>query len=411
VSIALDDRLAIAVVMDGMVDYGGQHGQATAIAVELARRCHQVAYLSRWPIARRSERAAALVDAGVAVLAPYWSDAPVARIHPGRYNVLLVRRRLEAAWRERALRRSGSERDLAIRADDANRVAVRMLRRWKICRAPSTRLVLHVLSRPSAEAVPRLRELGAPIVFSEFGELALYGLDGASAEPLAVDGYTTDSPDRVRELARLEGVNVALIPCMAGFGQPPTAIPDRATSFVVVNRLADYKRTEVAMHAVARDDFELHIHGGGPEEGRLRELVAQLGLEQRVRLHGFSPREHVLDGLDSAHAFISCSRLDGTPMAVLEAMSRGRAIVAYPLDGIRFLVRDGVEGLYFDGTPDGLAAALRRLAGEAGLAARLGRAGRERWERQFAPAILASEYERLYHGVLARRADEGGGSA
>src|SRR5207248_11455694 len=143
------------------------------------------------------------------------------------------------------------------------------------------------------------------------------------------------------------------------------------------------------------------VYGDGPEEPALRALVAELGAEQLVRMHGRVDGTTLRAGLDDSHAYVSCSRLDGTPMSVMEAMSRGRAVVAHPIAGIRTLVDDGVEGLYFDGTASALASALGRLAREPGLAAGLGRAARRRWEREFASSALVARYEAVYRAALS----------
>ena len=398
-------RLAIAVVMDGVEDEGGQHGQAVRIAVEMAGRGHTVCYLSRWPVSRKRERVAMLLDAGVEVLTPRWVDHRRRFLRPTRDDRARARRVLLAAWRERALPSrklllTPSMREQAGR--DFGRIAGRMLSSWRDRRAAGLSLVTHVISRPSSSVLPELRDLGAPIVFSEFGGLELYGLDVGAARRLDVDAYTTDSPDSAGELEAIEHASVSVIPCIAGFEEPAAAVPDEAARFVVANRLVDYKRTDVAVRAVTAGDCELDVYGDGPESAALRALVAELGTTGRVRLHGAVDSAAVRAGLDASHGYISCSRLDGTPMSVLEAMSRGRAIVAYPLTGIRTLVDDGVEGLYFDGSPEALTSALDRLAREPGLAAALGRAARGRWERDFAPHVLGARYEEVYRAAISR---------
>jgi glycosyltransferase involved in cell wall biosynthesis len=173
---------------------------------------------------------------------------------------------------------------------------------------------------------------------------------------------------------------------------------------VLTNRLVDSKRTDVAVRAAALAGVELDIIGSGPEEDQLRRLIQELGLEERVRLHGLGVRSQIQEALDAAGGFVLCSLplIDGTPMAVLEAMSRARPVIAFPMEGILALIRDGVEGLHFDGSPESLAAALRRLSTEPGLATALGQAARGRWERDFVPAALARRYDAIYREVLGR---------
>ena len=397
-------RLAIAVVMDGVEDEGGQHGQAVRIAVEMAGRGHSVCYLSRWPVSRRRERVAMLLDAGIDVLTPRWVDTR-RFLRPSRDDRARARRLLTAAWRERAfpsrsLLLTPSMREQAGR--DFGRIARQLLSQWRASQSEKLPFLIHVISRPSSAVLPELRGFGAPVVFSEFGRLELYGLDVGVAPRLNVDAYTTDSPDSAGELEAIEQASVSVVACIAGFEEPVSVPPDHAARFVVANRLVDYKRTDVAVRAVAAGGWELDVYGDGPESSALRALVAESDAEDRVRLHGAVGSVTVRAALDASHAYISCSRLDGTPMSVLEAMSRGRAIVAHPLTGIRTLVHDGVEGLYFDGSPEALTSALGRLAREPGLAAALGRAARGRWERDFAPSVLGARYEEIYKTAISR---------
>lgn len=402
-------RLAIAIVMDGVEDEGGQHGQAVRIAVEMARLGHRVCYVSRWPVSRRRERVTALLEAGVDVLTPRWVDHRPWRLLPTPDDRARLRRLLSVAWQQRALPARALLLEPSVReqaARDFGRLAGELLRRWQERNTIDRRLVVHVIARPSAPLLPELRALGAPIVFSEFGRLELYRLDVETAPRLELDAYTTDSPDSARELETIEQRPAEVIPSIAGFGDPTHEVPERATRFVMANRLVAYKRTDIAVRAAAASGVALDIYGSGPEEDALRGLVRELVADDHVRLHGHISPAAVRGVFDGAHAFISCSRLDGTPMAVLEAMSRGRAVAAYPVPGIATLVEDGVEGLHFDGSPPGLGDALRRLATEDGLAAALGAAARRRWEREFAPAALVARYEAVYRAALEEKRSE-----
>ncbi|KQO62178.1 glycosyltransferase [Curtobacterium sp. Leaf261] len=66
---------------------------------------------------------------------------------------------------------------------------------------------------------------------------------------------------------------------------------------------------------------------------------------------------------------------DGLPVALLEAMSAGCAIVASAVPGIVDVIEDGVNGLLVaPGDPDALAAAVDRLVADLELGDRLGRA-------------------------------------
>jgi glycosyltransferase involved in cell wall biosynthesis len=135
-------------------------------------------------------------------------------------------------------------------------------------------------------------------------------------------------------------------------------------------------------------------------EPRLRVTLAgpgELPARGRALCEGVAVDRDAL--LQAAPVFVMPSLSEGLPMALLEAMAYGMAIVATGVGGIPELIEDGVEGLLVEpGDPAALAAALRGLAEDPGLRARLAAAGRGRAGRLDATEVagrLESIYARL----------------
>ena len=83
--------------------------------------------------------------------------------------------------------------------------------------------------------------------------------------------------------------------------------------------------------------------------------------------------------LAAADIFTLPSYHEALPMSVIEAMFCGIPVVASDIDGPREQVVQGVTGLLVPARQAApLACALARLAGDAGLRARMGAAGRAR---------------------------------
>ncbi len=99
---------------------------------------------------------------------------------------------------------------------------------------------------------------------------------------------------------------------------------------------------------------------------------------------------------------LAARRGEGLPNVLLEAMACARPVIATPCAGTRDLLVDGVNGLVVapDDAP-ALAAALRRLASEPGLAERLGTAAR-RTAEGFAWEKVRPRLESVLERAIAR---------
>jgi glycosyltransferase involved in cell wall biosynthesis len=145
----------------------------------------------------------------------------------------------------------------------------------------------------------------------------------------------------------------------------------------------------------ARARWRLAIAGGGSEHDALAAQIQALGLGRSVVLLGH--RDQVGPWHVAADIFVMPSLWEGLPLALLEAMATGSAVIASRTSGIPEAVTDGVEGLL---TPPGdvaaLASALDRVLRDAQLRATLGAAARDRVAREFSMARMTAEYEALY---------------
>ncbi len=116
-------------------------------------------------------------------------------------------------------------------------------------------------------------------------------------------------------------------------------------------------------------------------------LFTQAKLGPNLRLLGY--RADVADVLAAADVFVLPSHFEGLPMSVIEAMLTGLPVVATDIRGPREQVVDGETGLLVAASSvEPLAAALTRLAGDAGLRARMGAAGRARALARYDEAVV-----------------------
>lgn len=136
--------------------------------------------------------------------------------------------------------------------------------------------------------------------------------------------------------------------------------------------------------------FRLHLFGDGPDEASLRSEAAAGGIASSVVFHGRCTRQQLARLLPQMDVVVAPSvptsdgRREGIPVALMEAMSAGVAVVASSLSGIPELVRHQVSGLLVPpGDSTAIADALLALAADAEWRSRLASAARETVEREF----------------------------
>lgn len=104
--------------------------------------------------------------------------------------------------------------------------------------------------------------------------------------------------------------------------------------------------------------------GGNKMEQELRERISELGLSDSVCFHGFVSGEKKNQLLQNAHVFILPSWNEGLPIAILEAMSYGCAIISTPVGGIPEVVK-GNGILVEPGNVEEIAAAIAQMDDDA----------------------------------------------
>jgi glycosyltransferase involved in cell wall biosynthesis len=119
--------------------------------------------------------------------------------------------------------------------------------------------------------------------------------------------------------------------------------PDVFAFFYVgrLNEVKDLGTLLDAFAALAADGSlhtRLYLVGDGPERAMLEGKRQSLGLSERVTFLG--ARSDVSEVLTAADAFVMCSKSEGLPMALLEAMAAGVPCIATAVGGIPDLFGD-----------------------------------------------------------------------
>ena len=179
--------------------------------------------------------------------------------------------------------------------------------------------------------------------------------------------------------------------------------------------LASWKGHETFLRAMAMLPADLPVrgyvtggalyqtHGSQRSLSELTQLADTLGVSHRIGFTGFiNEPAAAMRALDIVvHA---STQPEPFGLVIAEGMACGRAVIVSEAGGASELIRAGTDAL---GHPPGnaslLAHCITRLATDARLRARLGRAGRHTAEQRFARARLATQLIPLYRSVVHSR--------
>jgi glycosyltransferase involved in cell wall biosynthesis len=327
------------------------------------------------------------------------------RLHPLHTPVALAQMSIAAAQLRRAARAHGSQ----------------------VIHANSIRAgIVLALGRPrGAVAVTHVRDCLPPGIAST---ATLRLIAARSSVILANSQYTADSVARVVPGARLRVVHnpvdldvwdpqlIDRERSRAGLGQAG----ERAVLLGVLAQLSPWKGQAVAVEALGilrawGVDAHLLLIGSAKFVARatrfdnegyvrtLRERIAELGIEDRVSWMG--ERQDVPELVRALDMLLLPSREEPFGRALIEAMALGVPVLATSVGGPREIIQDGVQGrLLAPDDPHAWAEAIREIAADPELAARMGAAGRARVEQAFSSGRHCAQVISVYERELERLA-------
>jgi glycosyltransferase involved in cell wall biosynthesis len=206
------------------------------------------------------------------------------------------------------------------------------------------------------------------------------------------------SPERIRTI----GVVVdALVPSPDARAQARAALglPDDATVVGTVGRLTYQKAPEdflAALQALGRPGVTGVWVGDGELAG---QIAAQAREIPSIRVLLTGQRINVPDLLPAFDVFVLCSRYEGLPTAVVEAMVCGIPVVATAVNSVGDVVVPGETGLLVPpGHPALMADAVGFLLDSPEAAARMAAAAQARVDQRFGEPALRQALTAAYCG-------------
>ena len=165
-------------------------------------------------------------------------------------------------------------------------------------------------------------------------------------------------------------------------------------------RLVSTKGLKYLIEAMQAVDTNLVVMGKGPEEETLKALAKRLGVDSRVTFTGYVSEEEKVRLMSSCKVFVLPSLFESFGLAVAEAMTYGKPVVASNIGGLPEVVGDGGI-LVPPRSPAEIAAALNRLLMDDELRHDMGRRAREHIGK-FSWDNIALKMEQIYRKEVER---------
>ena len=184
--------------------------------------------------------------------------------------------------------------------------------------------------------------------------------------------------------------------------------PKKGLTFLV-EAVADLTRRghDVVVHVVGSKD--VHSKGSLEYAEGFERRIAELGMQERVILHGMKKQEELAPLLQRSRAFVAPyvevenGDKDGIPTAMLEGLASGLPVVTTDSGSILEVVDAGVEGLVVkQRDAKGLADAFEKLITDPALERRMAKAARDRFDREFDIRVTERKLHERVAGLVQR---------
>jgi len=247
-----------------------------------------------------------------------------------------------------------------------------------------------IFIEPNAKVMRRHMEATAKVITpSHYNKAYLQNLTGVSEGKIQVIRACTNI-DKFRTIRRLE----------------------RELRLLSVGRLVEKKGYSYAIMAVKQlrtefPEIQFRIVGSGPLERELNSLVKSLHLDTNVTFLGSLSSDSLTEELAKTTIFVlPCviaknGDMDACPLTLQEAMLAEIPVVSTNVGSIPELITNGKEGFLVDEkNVEQLASAIKLLLSDAGLRVRMGKAGRDKVEKEFCIHTEVDKLIKVWEHIL-----------
>jgi|Deesub1362A_J573_1020465.scaffolds.fasta_scaffold00073_64 glycosyltransferase involved in cell wall biosynthesis len=159
------------------------------------------------------------------------------------------------------------------------------------------------------------------------------------------------------------------------------------------------KGLDTLIEAMTLNNLNLSIAGKGKDEHKLRTLINNAGISQRVTLKGYLNDKDKIKFISGAKCFVLPSRYEGQGIVVLEAAACGKPVVVSDIPELSFAVQEGFGISFKTGDATDLAEKLTYLINNESLTKHMGEKARQ-YAKNCTWDSIAEQYEKLLTDVV-----------
>ena len=169
-----------------------------------------------------------------------------------------------------------------------------------------------------------------------------------------------------------------------------------------------YQKNPLFLVEVVKDVHILHpevkfvllgVSYYSPELDRMKTKIAEYALEEVISLFPWLNHRETLEYVNNSLFYLTVARYEGLPLAVIEAMSLGKAIVASDVAGNKDCVQDGYNGRLIPLEKGAFVTAICELVEDKVKRDLYGNNSRILFEREFLITNRIQEFEAIYQSV------------
>jgi glycosyltransferase involved in cell wall biosynthesis len=170
------------------------------------------------------------------------------------------------------------------------------------------------------------------------------------------------------------------------------------------SRFSKDKKVEYFLKAVSKVSQEVPqakfvVAGRGNEERNLKELTVNLGIQSIVSFPGWI--EDISNFMSKIDVFVMTSAEEGCPIALLEALSFAKPVVAFDVPGIKEIINNGENGILVEPfNLEQFVFAITRVSKNLEYAKKLGENGRKLIQAKYSTIIEIKKIDMLYRDLL-----------